>query len=45
MQVLAGGEKYGYELVETLARQSNGLLDIGQSTLYRCCTISRRKAW
>src|SRR3954451_13656177 len=34
MQVLSGGEKYGYELVETLARQSNGLLDIGQSTLY-----------
>jgi PadR family transcriptional regulator PadR len=34
MQVLAGGEKYGYELVETLSRQSNGLLGIGQSTLY-----------
>jgi DNA-binding PadR family transcriptional regulator len=25
MQVLASGEKYGYELVETLSRQSNGL--------------------
>ena len=34
MQVLAGGERYGYELVETLARQSNGVLGIGQSTLY-----------
>ena len=34
MQVLAGGEKYGYELVEALARQSNGVLGIGQSTLY-----------
>src|SRR6478736_6300727 len=34
MQVLAGGEKYGYELVESLARQSNGVLGIGQSTLY-----------
>ena len=34
MQVLAGGEKYGYELVEMLSRQSNGLLGIGQSTLY-----------
>jgi PadR family transcriptional regulator PadR len=34
MQVLAGGEKYGYELVETLSRQSNGLLGVGQSTLY-----------
>src|SRR5258708_7710153 len=34
MQVLAGGEKYGYELVESLARQANGLLGVGQSTLY-----------
>ena len=34
MQVLAAGEKYGYELVEALARQSNGVLGIGQSTLY-----------
>ncbi len=34
MQVLAAGEKYGYELVEALSRQSNGLLGIGQSTLY-----------
>jgi PadR family transcriptional regulator, regulatory protein PadR len=34
MQLLAGGEKYGYELVESLARQSNGVLAMGQSTLY-----------
>src|SRR5262245_31786874 len=34
MQLLAGGEKYGYELVEALARQSNGVLAMGQSTLY-----------
>ncbi len=34
MQVLAGGEMYGYELVEALTRQSNGVLGIGQSTLY-----------
>lgn len=34
MQVLSSGEKYGYELVEALSRQSNGLLGIGQSTLY-----------
>ena len=26
MQVLAAGEKYGYELVEALARQTNGVL-------------------
>jgi PadR family transcriptional regulator PadR len=34
MQLLSGGEKYGYELVESLARQSNGVLAMGQSTLY-----------
>ncbi|HEX4412434.1 MAG TPA: PadR family transcriptional regulator [Lacipirellulaceae bacterium] len=34
MQVLSAGEKYGYELVEALARQSNGVLGVGQSTLY-----------
>lgn len=34
MQVLSAGEKYGYELVEALAKQSNGVLGIGQSTLY-----------
>lgn len=28
------GEMYGYELVETLARQSDGVLAMGQSTLY-----------
>jgi PadR family transcriptional regulator PadR len=34
MQLLAGGEKYGYELVEALSRHSNGVLAMGQSTLY-----------
>jgi PadR family transcriptional regulator PadR len=34
MQLLAGGEKYGYELVESLSRTSNGVLAMGQSTLY-----------
>lgn len=28
------GEMYGYELVEALASQSNGVLAMGQSTLY-----------
>lgn len=28
------GEMYGYELVEALARQSDGVLAMGQSTLY-----------
>lgn len=34
MQLLAGGEKYGYELVQLLERQANGVLAMGQSTLY-----------
>jgi PadR family transcriptional regulator PadR len=34
MQLLSTGERYGYELVEALARQSNGVLAMGQSTLY-----------
>jgi PadR family transcriptional regulator PadR len=34
MQLLSSGEKYGYELVEALARRSNGVLSMGQSTLY-----------
>jgi PadR family transcriptional regulator PadR len=34
MQLLAGGEKYGYELVERLSKGTDGILDMGQSTLY-----------
>jgi PadR family transcriptional regulator PadR len=34
LKLLAGGEKYGYELVEALSRQSGGVLEMGQSTLY-----------
>lgn len=34
MQLLSAGEKYGYELVEALAQKSNGVLAMGQSTLY-----------
>lgn len=34
LKLLEGGEMYGYELVETLAKQSNGALAMGQSTLY-----------
>ena len=34
LHVLSRGEKYGYELVEALARQSHGVLAMGQSTLY-----------
>src|SRR5437667_6353497 len=34
MRLLEKGEKYGYELVELLDRESNGVLAMGQSTLY-----------
>ena len=34
MQLLAARERYGYELVEALARETNGVLAMGQSTLY-----------
>lgn len=34
LQLLSNGEMYGYELVEALDRQSDGVLAMGQSTLY-----------
>lgn len=34
LRLLESGEKYGYELVKLLDRQSNGVLAMGQSTLY-----------
>jgi PadR family transcriptional regulator PadR len=34
LRLLEGGEKYGYELVKNLDRQSQGVLAMGQSTLY-----------
>jgi len=34
LQLLSAGEKYGYELVEALSRQTGGVLAMGQSTLY-----------
>jgi PadR family transcriptional regulator, regulatory protein PadR len=34
LKLLDSGPKYGYELVEALARASDGVLDMGQSTLY-----------
>ena len=33
-KLLSAGEKYGYQLAETLAQQSGGVLKLGQSTLY-----------
>ncbi len=34
LHLLSTGEKYGYELIERLAKDSDGVLDLGQSTLY-----------
>jgi PadR family transcriptional regulator PadR len=34
LRLLSGREMYGYELVETLGRQTGGVLAMGQSTLY-----------
>ena len=34
LKLLERGEMYGWELVEALAEQSGGVLDMGQSTLY-----------
>ena len=34
LKLLERGEMYGYELVEALSRSSNGVLAMGQSTLY-----------
>ena len=34
MQLLADDEMYGYQIVETLAKRSAGVFELGQSTLY-----------
>ncbi|MFT3785689.1 MAG: helix-turn-helix transcriptional regulator [Tepidisphaeraceae bacterium] len=34
LELLSGGERYGYELIEMLERRSDGVLAMGQSTLY-----------
>lgn len=34
LKLLGGGPMYGYQLGEALARRSEGVLDMGQSTLY-----------
>lgn len=34
LKLLERGEKYGYELVQDLTRESGGVLAMGQSTLY-----------
>jgi PadR family transcriptional regulator PadR len=34
LQVLASEEMYGYQLVEALSRRSDGVFELGQSSLY-----------
>lgn len=34
LRLLEPGEKYGYELIQSLEKQSDGVLAMGQSTLY-----------
>jgi PadR family transcriptional regulator PadR len=34
LRLLEGGERYGYEMVKMLDRQTDGVLAMGQSTLY-----------
>lgn len=34
LRLLSSGERYGYELVEALDKQTNGVLAMGESTLY-----------
>ena len=34
MQLLSNGEMYGYEIVESLSNRSDGVFELGQSTLY-----------
>jgi PadR family transcriptional regulator PadR len=45
MRLLSGGEKYGYELVKLLERQSDGVLAMGQSTLYPLLYNLEAKGW
>jgi PadR family transcriptional regulator PadR len=34
LHLLSTGEKYGYELIERLSKATDGVLEMGQSTLY-----------
>src|SRR5215467_3468331 len=45
MMLLEGGEKYGYELIQLLDRNSGGVLSMGQSTLYPLLYNLEAKGW
>jgi PadR family transcriptional regulator PadR len=45
LRLLESGEKYGYELVKLLDRDSGGVLAMGQSTLYPLLYNLEAKGW
>jgi PadR family transcriptional regulator PadR len=45
LKLLEPAERYGYELVERLERQSDGVLKMGQSTLYPLLYNLEAKGW
>jgi PadR family transcriptional regulator PadR len=45
LKLLERRDMYGYELVETLARRSDGVLAMGQSTLYPMLYNLEAKGW
>lgn len=45
LTLLDRGEMYGYELVEALERESGGLLEMGQSTVYPLLYSLERQAF
>lgn len=45
LKLLERREMYGYELVEALSQQSDGVLSMGQSTLYPMLYNLQAKGW
>ena len=45
LKLLERGEMYGYELIEALSKESDGVLAMGQSTLYPLLYNLEAKGW
>lgn len=45
LALLEDGERYGYQLAEQLATESEGFLDLGQATLYPLLYNLEGKGW
>lgn len=45
MRLLQAGERYGYEMINLLERQTAGVLAMGQSTLYPLLYNLEAKGW